>query len=362
MSTRILRLVLSLTLVSGFAAPAYGQGATSSLTGTVRDSGGGVIPGATVEVKNNATGVVTPVVTNTSGAYTVPAIPVGTYTVTVTLSGFKTFTATDVRLLAGTPAELNATLEVGAVTETVEVRGGTELVQTQSPTVRSTVSVEQINNLPLVSRNALYFTVFLPGVETLGGPRGSTIMGLPQNTINITIDGISNSNNLQSGDGFFSLVTPRIDAVEEVTVTGATAGADQGAGGGVQIAFVTRAGTNQYNSSIYHYMRHPMFNSNNYLNIIRGLDRNEVKVHQYGGRTGGPIVLPGLYDGRGKAFFFFNFEHFYQPTEVTRTRTILSPTSETGVFPYLVNDQLRTVDISSRWRNRPSKSPAWCGW
>ena len=346
MTTRILRLVLSLTVVSGFAATAYGQGATSSLSGIVRDSGGGVIPGATVEVKNNATGIATPVVTNSSGAYVVPALPVGTYTVTATLSGFKTFTATEVRLLAGATAELNVTLEVGAVTETVEVRGGTELVQTQSPTVRSTVSVEQISNLPLVSRNVLYFATFLPGVETLGGPRGSTIMGLPQNTINITIDGVSNSNNFQSGDGFFSLVTPRVDAVEEVTITGAAPGADQAAGGAVQIAFVTRSGTNQFNRSVYHYMRHPAFNTNNYINIIRGLDRNEVIVHQYGARMGGPIVIPGLYDGRGKAFFFGNYEHFYQPTEVNRSRTLLTPLAESGVFPYLVNDtELRTVDV-----------------
>jgi hypothetical protein len=345
MATRILRLVLALTVVSGFSAPAFGQGATSSLTGTVRDSGGGVIPGATVEVKNNATGIATPVVTNSSGVYTVPALPVGTFTVTVTLSGFKTYTATNVRLLAGTPAELNVTLDVGALTETVEVRGGTELVQTQSPTVRSTISVEQISNLPLVSRNALYFATFLPGVETLGGPRGSTIMGLPQNTINITIDGVSNSNNFQSGDGFFSLVTPRLDAVEEVTVTGAAPGADQAAGGAVQIAFVTRSGTNQFTSSVYHYMRHPAFNTNNYMNIVRGLDRNEVIVHQYGGRIGGPIILPGLLDGRGKAFFFGNYEHFYQPTEVTRQRTLLSPGAESGSFLYTVGDETRQVDL-----------------
>ena len=97
-------------------------------------------------------------------------------------------------LLASRPGEVKVVMEVGALTETVEVKAATELVQTQSSTLTSTITTEQINNLPLVSRNALYFTVFLPGVETLGGPRGSTIMGLPQNTINITIDGISNSN------------------------------------------------------------------------------------------------------------------------------------------------------------------------
>ena len=347
MITTLIRLGLAVSLatVPAFHAAAYAQTATSSLSGVVTDSGGGVIPGATVEVKNNATGVVTPVQTNTSGAFTVPALPIGTYTVTVTLSGFKTFVINDVRLLAGTPAQVQATLEVGTLTETVEVRGGTELIQTQSATVQSTVKLEQIANLPLVSRHALYFVPFLPGVETIGSPRNSTISGLPENTINITIDGVSTSNNLQSGDGFFTMVTPRLDAVEEVTVTGATPGADQAAGGSVQISFVTRSGTNQFNRSVYHYMRHPAFNTNNYFNILRGLDRNEVIVHQYGGRIGGPIVIPGLVDGRGKAFFFANYEHLWRPTEVTRQRQLLSPDAQAGLFRYTVGSDIRQVNL-----------------
>ena len=167
-------------------------------------------------------------------------------------------------------------------------------MQTQSSTVSSTITTEQITNLPLVSRNALNFVVFLPGVETSAGPRGSTISGLPQNAISVTYDGVNVNNNFQSTDGFFSMVTPRLDAVEEVTVTGATPTADQAALGAVQVAFVTRSGTNNFDGSLYHYFRHPDLNSNYYFNKIRGLERNDVVVHQYGGRVGGPIVIPGL--------------------------------------------------------------------
>src|SRR5687768_16759443 len=269
-------LVGALCLVAWVAAPAYAQGGsgTSSLSGVVVDSGGGVVPGASVVVKNNATGVTNTVVTSTAGTFSVPALPIGTYTVTVSLSGFKTFVANAVRLLAGTPAELKATLEVGQLSETVEVRGGTDIVQTQSATISSTISIEQVTNLPLVSRNALNFVVFLPGVETTGGPRGSTISGLPQDTINITLDGISVSNNLQSGDGFFSMVVPSLDAIEEVTVTTATQGADSAGQGATQIQFVTRSGTNALQSSIYHYIRHPSLNTNYYFNEVNGLDKN----------------------------------------------------------------------------------------
>ena len=329
-------LVAVLALVSLTSAAAYAQGVsvTGTIRGTVTDKDGGVVPGATVELKNNATAVVKTEVTNSTGSYTFPAQSIGTYTVSVSLSGFKTFVHTEVRLTSGATADLRAVLEVGALTETVNVKAASELISTTSTTVSSTVSMETIANLPVVTRNALNFVTFLPGVETPGTGRASTINGLPQSTINISIDGVSTSNLLQSGDGFFSMVTPRLDAVQEVTVSGAGAGAESSGGGAVQIKFVTRSGTNQFDTSIYHYFRHPELNSNYYFNTLNGLDKNRVIVHTYGGRVGGPIVIPGLVDGRGKAFFFSNFEHFYQPTEITRTRTVLTPNAQDGIFSW----------------------------
>ena len=155
---------------------------------------------------------------------------------------------------------------------------------------------------------------------------------------------MTTGNQLQSTDGFFSMVTPRLDAVEEVTVTGATPGAGSGPGA-VQIAFTTRSGTNEFNNSIYHYFKHPSLNSNYYFNKINGLEKNEVIVHQYGGRSGGPIVIPGLFDGRNRAFYFFNFEHLHQPSEATRTRTILNPEAQRGLFTYLTATGTTTVDL-----------------
>jgi hypothetical protein len=308
---------------------------SSSITGVVTDSAGGVVPGASVAVENNATQVKLEAVTNSAGAFSFPALPVGTYTVTVSLTGFKTFIARDVRLLGGQPAAVNATLEVGALTEQVEVKSGSELVQTQSATVKSTLSVEQLSEIPLNSRNALYAVALLPGVATTGGPRGAVINGLPNNTVNITIDGVQTGNMLQSTDGFFSMVTPRMDAVEEITVTGAVPGSGGGTGS-VQVAFTTRSGSNNFDGSVYHYWRQPSFNSNYYFNKVNDLPKNEVIAHQYGFRQGGPLVIPGLYNGRGKAFFFFNFEHLYQPSSATRTRTLLRPEAQAGTFGWNV--------------------------
>jgi hypothetical protein len=314
-------------------SPAYAQSTSaSSLSGVVVDTDGGAIPGATIVVKNNATGEVVEGVSNTTGRFAFPGLVAGTYTVTVSLAGFKTFVASDVRLLTARPSDITAKLEVGALTETVEVKAASELIQTQSPAVTTTLSTEQLSELPLVSRNALYSVAMLPGVSTTGGPRAALINGLPNNTVNITIDGVGTGNALQSTDGFFSMITPRMDAVEEITVTGAVPGVGAGSGS-TQIAFTTRSGSNQYESSLYHYWRDARFNSNYYFNIVNQLPKNEVTVHQYGGRIGGPVVLPG-FNGRGKAFFFFNLENLYQPSSVTRTRTVLNDTARAGLFSY----------------------------
>jgi hypothetical protein len=276
-----------------------------------------------------------PLVTNTQGQWSLPGIDPGTYTVTVTLSGFKTFVHTAVRILAATPVDLKSTLEVGTLTETVEVKANSEIVRTNTATVSSTVTGEFITSLPRNDRNALNFLTLLPGVETIGtNARGSTIAGLPQNTINISIDGINTGNNLQSGDGFFSLVVPRLDAVEEVTMTSAVSGADSSGAGAVQIRFVTRSGTNQYVGSVYEYFQHATLNTNTFFNQVAGLPKPLRTVHTYGGRIGGPIVIPGVVDGRGKAFFFFNQEEVYQPNETRRTRTILNTAAQNGLFTY----------------------------
>lgn len=321
-------------------SPVFGQGSggSSALNGVVVDGQGAVVPGATIEVRNQATGVSETVISNASGAFAVPALSPGLYTVTVSLSGFKTHVAENVRLLAATPTEIKATLQLGALTETVVVEGGAPLVQTTSTAVQSRMLAEQITKLPLVSRNGLSSVMFLPGVQQIGAYRNSTINGLPQNTISLTLDGIGIGNNLQSNDGFYTQVFPRLDAVEEVTVTGATPDAPGGAQGSVQVAFVTRSGSNQFRTSIYHYYRSPRLNTNYYFNEVAQLPKNQVTVHQFGGRIGGPI-------SRNRAFFFFNYEQFYLPNEATRTRVILAPTAQQGLFRYDVAGQVREVNV-----------------
>ena len=138
----------ALIALSSLNASAQTGSGTSSLSGTVVDSAGGVIPGATVVVTNNATGVKRNFITNASGVFSAPALDIGTYSVTVSLQGFKSAVINDIVLEVGSPRAISVTLEVGNLTETVEVRAGSELIQTQSTAISSTINATQIQNLP----------------------------------------------------------------------------------------------------------------------------------------------------------------------------------------------------------------------
>ena len=227
------RAFSGLALVLLFSTGAFAQ-ATTSLSGVVKDSAGGVIPGASVVVKNVATGATFETTSNTTGTYSIPALGAGQYTVTVSLSGFKTAVANDVRLAVGTPVTVNMTLEVGQLEETITVTSSAELVNTQTATVSATLNADQLNRMPGPTRNALNAVTFLPGVNTATTNRNSSINGLPDSFLAITLDGVSNNDNfLRSSDGFFASVTPRQDAVEAVTVTMAAAGAQVGGSGAI---------------------------------------------------------------------------------------------------------------------------------
>ena len=247
----------------------YGQGSVfTSLSGTVVDSSGAIIPGANVKVKNNATGIEFDTVTGSAGEFNVASMPGGTYSVTVSLQGFKTAILSTVTVQAAIPSSVKVTLAVGTLEESVTVTGeSASIVQTATPAIATNMTSKQILALPLSSRNALDAITSLPGFNTSGAARGSTISGLPRASINITLDGMSVQDNyLKDTDGYFARLSPRLDAVEEVTVTTAGDTADTTSGGSAQIKFVTRSGTNQLTGSAYEYYRNDKLNANTWFN------------------------------------------------------------------------------------------------
>jgi len=337
--SRLVPVVVIAMMMALVSTLAYAQGAatTAPLSGQVQDSSGGVIPGADILAKNAGTGAESRTVSDATGKFSIPALPPGRYVVTVSLMGFKTVSLPDIQLSAGQPAQIRTVvLEVGKLEETVVVTGATEIVQTQTAAVTTTLSTTQINHAPLPTRNTLDFVAMLPGVNTTGTIRNSTVMGLAGNATNITIDGINTQDNfLKATDGFFSRISPRMDAVEEVTVSSANPGAESAGQGAVQIRFQTRQGTNKFTGSLYWYNRNTAYNSNYWFNVRDGLPKDKANINTAGFRVGGPVVIPKLFDGHDRLFFFFNYEDWEPGTGTTpRSRSVMTNDTANGLLFY----------------------------
>jgi Carboxypeptidase regulatory-like domain len=360
-------LVFLLAIVVS-TAPLYAQSGANNttLSGVVVDAQGGVIPGADVTAKNNATALILQAVTDGEGRFVIPSVLPGTYTVRVALQGFKTAVAPDVQVLSATPASVKLTLELGNVEESVVVTGASDIVQTQSATVATTIAVKQIQQLPVISHTALDFVVSLPGIETNGlNFRGSTINGLPTTSINITLDGI-NAQDKRGSEGMFMYIRPMMDSVEEVTVSTSNAGAEATGAGGANIKMETRSGSNKFSGSVYDTWRnqagttasdaltrknHPgwlwklntpyWFDKRDHAKTAAGDDfLQDVRLTTPGFRIGGPIA-------KDKLFYFFNYEEFRLPQSVSRTRYILSAGAQAGLFTYPAADGSgnKTIDL-----------------
>ena len=349
------RLVMLLALISLMTTLVPAQVTTSGrLTGVVADANGALIPKAQIAAKNDQTQTEYKTIANDEGQWTIPSIPNGTYTVSITAQGFKTTVAKEVKVDAGQVATLNTALETGGATEQVVVTGGAEVLQTESSSVATTIVGRQIGELPFSTRDALQLVLTLPGVMTPGTPRTSSLNGLPKGSVNLTLDGANIQDNfLRSSDGFFTSIQAKSDAVQEVTVTTATPGAESGGEGAVQIRFITKSGSPEYHGGAFWQYRSKTFNSNYYFNNIDGLPRDAFILRQFGGNLGGPIIIPGLLKSRDKVFFFANYEYFTLPNAygslaVVGNETVLTNSARAGIFTYKDSSPagtIRTVDL-----------------
>ncbi len=307
---------------------------SGQLVGTVSDQTGAVIGGAIVKVKDTATGALIETKSSAEGHFSVASLRPGSYTVTVTMTGFKAAEYRDVKIVVGQVYDLSAKLEIGAVESTVVVEAGAEVLETVSTTVGTTITGKNITQLPLVSRSVLDLAVLMPGASTVGRTRDTSFMGLPKGAINITLDGINAQDNvLKSNDGFFTIVNARIDAIEEFSIATAGQGSEQSGEGAVQIRFETKRGSNQYHGGGWWYHRNDFFNTNYYWNNEVAPGKKEVprqrqRLNQFGGNVGGPVW-------KDKIFFFVSVDNYRNPASISRTRTIFSSNSLAGRYDYV---------------------------
>jgi trimeric autotransporter adhesin len=316
--TRMARIVLVVSLSYFAIATALAQVKSSTITGTVTDPSGAVVTDATITVTNTDTNVSVTVKSNKAGDYTAPYLPEGPYTVTVQASGFRTYRATDIVLGTETALRVNATLTVGKLQESVEVKASTAELQTESATVEGAVDTNIIMDVPNITNNPLYYATLQAGVVPTAAQYSTTTLGVGfsdrQAYSGMRVNGGQVGNNDVQIDGLTvqgaawheATVLPNRDALQEVRVTTNDLPADIGGGQG-SISLVTKSGTNQFHGDLNYRIRNEAFNANGLANDIQKVPRGKFRLNEGGGAVGGPVIIPHLFNGKDKMFFFVSF-------------------------------------------------------
>ncbi len=328
--------VLALTLF--VVAGAYAQSDTSQITGIVKDATGGVVPAAAVTVTNEATQVQRTAETNSNGFYVVSSLPSGFYTVTVESPGFKRFVKTANKLDASIPLMVDALLDVGAVTETVEVVASVAGVQTETATVGRTVEAQQIDKLILNGRNPVLLALLKPGVR-----RGSSMASFSyaMTSGGYTINGSRSQDNLITNDGAVATRTRSngtaigavdLDQVQEIQILTANYKAEYGRSAGGQIRIITKGGTQNFHGSFYEYFRNDNIDANSWERNAAGNPTAARAFNQFGYYVSGPVTLGSFNRDRSKLFFSWGQEWARERIESTSTITVPTLAMRAGDF------------------------------
>ena len=339
-------ILAALILFVFCAVTTKAQTGTSNITGTVRDMNGSVVPGATVTAKNEATGVSSTQTTTDSGVYAFSSLPVGKYTITIEKQGFKTLQKTGNFLEVGTPLTVDAALEIGQLSETVTVQGGTEQLQTANATIGNVVEQKAIEALPLNGRNPLSLLLLEPGVvQRSSGAAGSGVHvnGARDRAYNVTIDGIeANESSVPNPVSNLYRLTP--DNVQEYKVTTNNATAEEGRNSGASISVATRSGTSEFHGTGYLFLRNEALNSNEFFANAQQTPKPLIRMFQPGFEMGGPIK-------KNKTFFFGSYQYnrvdFTQPIDQSFGIPIVyTPEARNGIFRYFVPDPANPLVIN----------------
>ena len=359
LTSELLLLFCLVLLVCSAAANTDAQTTNATINGQITDPQGKIVPGVTVQAVNIDTNSVYPGKTNGSGIYVIPALPPGRYRLVVRKDGFKEINKTDLVLHVQDTFEQNFTLEVGSTSESVTVEAGALVMNTTDASVSTVIDRNFVANIPLNGRSFQDLISLTPGVVTQspqsGGYTGSngdfSVNGQRTQSNNYIVDGISANTNPGNGNGgpdpgtsgslgastvlgtTQSLLS--IDALQEFRVESSTYSAEYGLSPGGQFSFVTRSGTNSFHGSLFDYFRNDVFDANDWFNNHYGIAKPALRQNDFGGTIGGPVSIPGVYDGKDKTFFFVSYEglRLTQPTEATPGEYVPSMSLRAGAAP-----------------------------
>ncbi len=317
-----LSLLAALIVTLVLSLPVHAQSDRGTVTGRVTDNTGAAVAGAKVTVTNASTGGNSTATTNLEGLYTIPALQVGTYKVNVEKTGFKRAEVSGLAVSVGSTVGADVTLEVGQVSETVQITSDAAQLQSENSKISSQVSGKQIDQLPLVvsgtMRSPFDLSLLTPEAKPLGlgGDAGTGGPGYTSNfslgggqggTWGITLDGASSGTSRFGSTEWASLNTPSIDAITEFSVDTNGFKAEFGRAQGGSISFVSKSGTNEYHGNVYEFLRNNYFDARNYFD---GAKTSVLKQHDFGVSFGGPVWIPKVYNGKNKTFFFGSAEWF----------------------------------------------------
>ncbi|MBL8175967.1 MAG: TonB-dependent receptor, partial [Bryobacterales bacterium] len=331
----------SVLLVVLFSGALWGQTTDATLSGTVSDATGAVIPAAAVSAQNTRTGVMHETKTNGSGVYLFASLPPGTYRVSAVSAGFRKTVFHEVVLEVSARLTLDAKLELSASADVIEVNADAEsALGYATSSVGGMVTGRKVLELPLTTRNALGLALTQAGIV------GDNFAGARIGTLNIQIDGI-NVQDARINNGVSSTIFPSTDRVEEFRVVVSPVDAEMGRGSG-QVQMITRSGTNEFHGSLFNFHRNTALNANTWFNNQRGLGpdgapispRNFLIRNQFGGRIGGPVW-------KNKTFFHFLYEGQRIRTKNAVTTTVLTQTARQGLYRFFPGVQNGNANSNS---------------
>jgi hypothetical protein len=317
-------LAVCAALGSLLAGSVGAQGSSGVLNGQVVDPSGAAMPGVTVTATNPATGESRVSVTTAEGTYRLAALPVGTYTLTCTLEGFKTMTRTGILVEASVPRTINVTLELGGISEVIQVEGGSPILNVSTPTVSRRLGGDEITSVPSSTRNFTHLLTATAGVSADLSPVGGndtgaispSVNGTKQTSNSVLYNGVDITSMLSNTGTLDEGLSPAPETIDEVKLQTSLYDAATGRSGGGNFQIVTRAGTNALSGSAYSFGQHERFNSNDFFFDRNGIDKPEMRRVESGFTLGGPIR-------KNRAFFFGSFQHTdaksgYVPTASSR--------------------------------------------
>ncbi|HEY3940544.1 MAG TPA: carboxypeptidase-like regulatory domain-containing protein, partial [Bryobacteraceae bacterium] len=309
--------------------PVLLQAQTAKLQGRVTDPTGGVIPAAQIEIVNANSGVKANSETNSQGEYSLPFLQPGDYNLSVSRQGFKSFRRSNIHLDVDQTAAIDVTLQVGTLSETVEVTGASPLLQTQTASVGQTVDNKTVVTLPLNGRDYTQLVTLAAGAAPNNHSRATNGFSLNgsqtfQNTM--LLDGIDNNNYILGADsGNMNAVTPSIDAIQEFHVETSNYSAQYGRSAGGVVSVSIKSGTNQFHGDAFEFFRNTVLNATDFFANRSGLQKPPLHRNQFGGVVGGPIV-------RNKSFFFISYQGQRQTSYTSSQATVPTAAELQGQF------------------------------